>query len=58
MLAVCDNMKIVEVPEEGRRCFIFGRGGGSREGEERKQTVRKTGKEVIAGKRTLDSRKI
>lgn len=23
VLAVCDNMKIVEVPEEGRRCFIF-----------------------------------
>lgn len=25
MLAVCDSMKIVEVPEEGRRRFIFRR---------------------------------
>lgn len=23
VLVVCDNMKIVDVPEEGRRCFIF-----------------------------------
>lgn len=39
MLAVCDSMKIVEVPEEGRRCFIF-RVGKSREEEDKKKRTK------------------
>lgn len=34
VLAVCDNMKIVDVPEEGRRCFIFREPGPERKRDE------------------------
>lgn len=40
MLVVCDNMKIVEVPEEGRRCFIFRRAGPER--KRRNEMVRQS----------------
>lgn len=38
MLAVCDNMKIVEVPEEGRRCFILKETGGVHGGSESRES--------------------
>lgn len=44
MLAVCDSMKIVEVPEEGRRRFIFRRAerrrSNSRMRKEREEGVK------------------
>lgn len=46
MLAVCDNMKIVDVPEEGRRCFIFREAGPERK-RRRNMRVRKSKKNVF-----------
>lgn len=37
VLVVCDNMKIVDVPEEGRRCFIL------REAEPQRKVTREQG---------------
>lgn len=40
MLAVCDNMKIVDVPEEGRRCFIFQEQSPERKRENKSEVER------------------
>lgn len=46
VLAVCDNMKIVDVPEEGRRCFIFREAGPERK-RRRNMRMRKSKKNVL-----------
>lgn len=46
MLAVCDNMKIVDVPEEGRRCFIFREAGTERK-RRRNKRVRQSKKNAL-----------
>lgn len=46
VLVVCDNMKIVDVPEEGRRCFIFGEVGPERKSR-RNKWVRQSKKKAL-----------
>lgn len=49
VLVVCDNMKIVDVPEEGRRCFILRVAAPQRE--------RAAGVEFVWGKRNIYKKK-
>lgn len=47
VLAVCDSMKIVDVPEEGRRCFILREAGPERRRRRRNKRVRQSRKNVL-----------
>lgn len=49
MLVVCDNMKIVDVPEEGRRRFIFREAGPERK-RRRNNRVRQSKKNAPKGR--------